>query len=81
VLKQTIAGGVSINDTIFHIAQDELPFGGVGASGRGRYHGVEGFNTLSKRKGVFIQSPLNGIALLKPPFGKHIDRLLKFMLR
>jgi len=81
VLKQTIAGGVSINDTIFHIAQDELPFGGVGASGMGHYHGVEGFNTLSKRKGVFIQSPLNGIALLKPPFGKHIDRLLKFMLR
>jgi acyl-CoA reductase-like NAD-dependent aldehyde dehydrogenase len=81
VLDETLAGGVTINDTIFHIAQDELPFGGVGPSGMGQYHGEEGFNSFSKRKGVFLQSRLNGIWLLKPPFGKRIERLFRFMLR
>ena len=81
VLQKTQAGGVTINDTLFHIAQDDLPFGGVGPSGMGQYHGLEGFNTFSKRKGVFLQSRLNGVALLKPPFGNRINRLLKFMLR
>jgi acyl-CoA reductase-like NAD-dependent aldehyde dehydrogenase len=81
VLHRSIAGGVTVNDTIFHIAQDELPFGGVGASGMGHYHGEEGFNTFSKRKGVFLQSRLNAGWLLKPPFGKGIERLLRFLLR
>jgi acyl-CoA reductase-like NAD-dependent aldehyde dehydrogenase len=76
MLKETIAGGVTVNDTIFHIAQDDLPFGGVGHSGIGHYHGEEGFNTFSKRKGVFLQSRLNGAGMLKPPFGQRIDRLL-----
>ena len=81
VLNETIAGGVTINDVIFHIAQDELPFGGVGPSGMGHYHGEEGFNTFSKRKGVFMQSHINGGWMLKPPFGGRINRMLKFMLR
>jgi len=81
VLDESIAGGVTINDTIFHIAQDALPFGGVGNSGMGHYHGEEGFNTFSKRKGVFLQSRWNGAWMLKPPFGQRIERLLKFMLR
>jgi coniferyl-aldehyde dehydrogenase len=81
LLQETIAGGVTINDTLFHIAQDDLPFGGVGSSGMGQYHGLEGFNTFSKRKGVFRQSRFNGVALLKPPFGNRINQLLKFMLK
>ncbi len=81
VLDESIAGGVTINDTIFHIAQDDLPFGGVGASGMGHYHGEHGFNTFSKRKGVFLQSRLNATWMLKPPFGRRIERLLRFMLR
>jgi coniferyl-aldehyde dehydrogenase len=81
MLNATIAGGVTVNDTIFHIAQDDLPFGGAGSSGMGQYHGAEGFNTFSKRKGVFLQSRLNAAWMLKPPFGQRIDRLLKFMLR
>jgi coniferyl-aldehyde dehydrogenase len=80
-LAETIAGGVTVNDTIFHIAQDDLPFGGVGASGMGHYHGEEGFNTFSKRKGVFLQSRLNGVWMFKPPFGRRVERLFKFMLR
>jgi coniferyl-aldehyde dehydrogenase len=81
MLNDTIAGGVTVNDTIFHIAQDDLPFGGAGSSGMGDYHGEEGFNTFSKRKGVFLQSRLNGVWMLKPPFGQRIERLLKIMLR
>lgn len=59
VLATTVSGGVCINDTIMHFAQDELPFGGVGASGMGRYHGAYGFETFSHLKGVFQQSRLD----------------------
>ena len=51
MLTQTVAGGVTINDTILHIAQDDLPFGGVGPSGMGQYHGRDGFDAFSKREG------------------------------
>jgi acyl-CoA reductase-like NAD-dependent aldehyde dehydrogenase len=81
VLHDSMAGGVTVNDTMLHIAQDELPFGGVGASGMGQYHGREGFNTFSKRKGVFLQSRLNGLWLFKPPYGRLVEKLLKLMLR
>ena len=81
VLDQTIAGGVTINDTILHIAQDELPFGGVGPSGMGHYHGREGFLTFSKQKSVFYQSKINGIGLFNPPYGKLFERLIKVLLR
>ena len=81
VLDQTIAGGVTVNDTILHIAQDDLPFGGVGPCGMGQYHGHEGFRTFSKLKPVFYQSRLNGIGLFNPPYGKLFERLLKLLLR
>ena len=81
VLNETVAGGVTVNDTILHIAQDELPFGGVGPSGMGQYHGFEGFRTFSKLKPVFYQSSLNGMALFNPPYGKLFERLLKISIR
>jgi coniferyl-aldehyde dehydrogenase len=81
VLTGTVAGGVTINDTILHIAQDDLPFGGVGPSGMGQYHGRDGFDTFSKRKGVFRQARLNAMGLFKPPYGKRFDRLVSFLLR
>jgi acyl-CoA reductase-like NAD-dependent aldehyde dehydrogenase len=81
VLTGTVAGGVTINDTILHIAQERLPFGGVGPSGMGRYHGREGFETFSSRKAVFRQSRLNTIGLFKPPYGRRFERLLDFLLR
>ncbi|MEO7996533.1 MAG: coniferyl aldehyde dehydrogenase [Gemmatimonadaceae bacterium] len=80
VLETSIAGGVSVNDTMFHFAQDSLPFGGIGASGMGSYHGVHGFNTFTKMKGVFYQSRVNGGSLLFPPFGTRIERLLKLII-
>lgn len=81
VLATSMAGGVTVNDTIFHIAQESLPFGGVGPSGMGAYHGEEGFNTFSKRKGVFYQSRLNTRRFLTPPYGSRLAKLLKLILR
>ena len=81
VLDRTIAGGVTVNDTILHIAQEGLPFGGIGPSGMGHYHGYEGFLTFSKLKPVFRQSQLNAMGLFKPPYGRVFDRLVKVLLR
>jgi len=81
MLQSTHAGGVTINDTILHIAQDELPFGGVGASGMGAYHGRAGFDTFSKLKPVFRQSRLNGLGLFKPPYGRMFERLVTMLMR
>jgi len=80
VLKRTIAGGVTVNDTLLHILNDDLPFGGVGPSGIGAYHGYDGFATFSKLKPVFYQSRLNGRGLLLPPYGKTFERLIRLML-
>ncbi len=79
-LRDTISGGVSVNDTMVHFAQDDMPFGGVGASGMGHYHGREGFEALSKKKPVFYQARVNGTALLRPPFGKTLDTAMRFLL-
>jgi acyl-CoA reductase-like NAD-dependent aldehyde dehydrogenase len=81
VLARTVSGGVTVNDTILHIAQEELPFGGVGPSGMGRYHGRDGFETFSVKKAVFYQSRLNGAGLFKPPYGERVRALLKLVLR
>ncbi len=81
VLNETVAGGVTVNDTILHIAQEELPFGGVGPSGMGHYHGIEGFRTFTKQKAVFYQSGLNGMSLFNPPYGALFERLTKFLMR
>ncbi|MEO7324970.1 MAG: coniferyl aldehyde dehydrogenase [Dokdonella sp.] len=80
VLAETQAGGVSVNDTILHIAQHHLPFGGVGASGMGAYHGEEGFHTFSRMKPVFHQARLNFVGLLNPPYGETFKRMLKVLI-
>jgi len=81
VLARTHAGGVSINDTLYHIAQHGLPFGGIGASGMGGYHGEAGFRTFSHLKPVFRQARFNGAGLLNPPYGARFRRMLKLVLR
>ncbi|MCJ8323307.1 MAG: coniferyl aldehyde dehydrogenase [Rhizobiales bacterium] len=68
--QNILCGGVTINDTIYHFAQNELPLGGIGASGMGHYHGHDGFKTFSHAKGVFKQARFNGFGLLKPPYSK-----------
>ena len=79
VLSHTTSGGVTVNDVIMHVAQEDLPFGGVGPSGMGAYHGYDGFKTFSHAKSVFTQSKIDVAALagLRPPYGAKIERLLK----
>jgi coniferyl-aldehyde dehydrogenase len=80
-LLHTHAGGVTVNDTLLHFAQDGLPFGGVGASGMGHYHGRWGFDTFSKLKPVLLQSRLSGVSLAAPPYGQRTRWLMKLMGR
>lgn len=83
LLDRTISGGVTLDDVIFHVSQEELPFGGIGPSGMGSYHGHDGFRTFSHARSVFQQSKLDVAKLggLKPPYGpatkKAIARLMK----
>jgi coniferyl-aldehyde dehydrogenase len=81
VLQRTTSGGVSINETNLHYAQDDLPFGGVGPGGMGAYHGPEGFKAMSHAKAVFEQANFNLTDLIRPPFGKLIERVMGFLLR
>jgi coniferyl-aldehyde dehydrogenase len=76
VLQDTHSGGVCINDTLLHVAQDDLPFGGIGPSGMGHYHGHEGFLTFSKAKGVFIKQRFNAARSIYPPYGRAIQKLV-----
>jgi coniferyl-aldehyde dehydrogenase len=80
VLARTTSGGVTVNDTILHIAQNDLPFGGVGSSGMGSYHGFDGFLTFSKKKGVFLQSRFTTLGLLRPPYGELARRVTDFLI-
>jgi coniferyl-aldehyde dehydrogenase len=81
ILERTTSGNVTINDTLMHYAIDDLPFGGVGASGIGAYHGEEGFKALSHAKGVFEQAKWNLASLLRPPYGRIADTVLARLLR
>jgi acyl-CoA reductase-like NAD-dependent aldehyde dehydrogenase len=81
ILAAVPAGGAAINDCLLQVAQDDLPFGGIGASGIGAYHGPEGFKAFSHAQGVFRQSRFNTLPLLHPPYGERARRLLDFMLR
>ena len=76
VLERTHSGGVCLNDTLLHVAQDDLPFGGIGPSGMGHYHGHEGFLTFSKAKGVFIKQRFNAARIIYPPYGKALQKLV-----
>jgi coniferyl-aldehyde dehydrogenase len=77
VLERTHSGGVCLNDTLLHVAQDDLPFGGIGASGMGHYHGHEGFLTFSKAKAVFSKPRFNAARLIYPPYGGRLQRLIR----
>ncbi|MGN8259882.1 coniferyl aldehyde dehydrogenase [Pseudomonas sp. SMSB3] len=76
VLQHSHSGGVCLNDTLVHVAQHDLPFGGVGPSGMGHYHGREGFLTFSKAKAVLAKQRFNAAKLIYPPYGKALQRLV-----
>lgn len=81
MLRQTLSGGVTVNDTLWHFAHEGLPFGGVGASGSGQYHGEHGFVTFSKAKPVYAQSRYAPTRLLYPPYGRAFERVLALLTR
>jgi coniferyl-aldehyde dehydrogenase len=80
-LRETIAGGVTVNDTLWHFAHEELPFGGVGASGLGAYHGEASFLCFTHRKAVFTQPRFAATALLRPPYGTRFEKVLALLKR
>jgi coniferyl-aldehyde dehydrogenase len=81
VLQQTLAGGVTVNDTLWHFVHKNLPFGGVGASGTGAYHGEATFLTFTHRKPVFVQPRFAAAKLLYPPYGKLFENVLGLLGR
>jgi coniferyl-aldehyde dehydrogenase len=78
VLSRTVSGGVTVNDVLFHNAMEDLPFGGVGPSGMGNYHGADGFKTFSHMRAVYRQPGMDvaGLAGFKPPYGKATAKTL-----
>jgi coniferyl-aldehyde dehydrogenase len=78
VLARTTSGGVTVNDVLFHVAQEDLPFGGVGPAGMGSYHGVDGFREFSHRKAVYtqIKTDIGPLKQMRPPYGPGIRKFL-----
>ncbi|SDZ27028.1 coniferyl-aldehyde dehydrogenase [Lysobacter sp. yr284] len=81
ILAQTLAGGVTVNDTLLHFGAHDLPFGGIGPSGIGAIHGRNGFDAFSKLLPVFYQRPWAGSDLLKPPYKGKIDAMIRFLAK
>ena len=83
-LHRTTSGGVCINDVIFHIMQEDMPFGGVGPSGMGSYHGIEGFKTFSHAKSIYSQTLKFNVAKLGgvlPPYGSTTEKNIKAQIK
>ncbi len=80
-LDNVMSGGACVNDALLHPGQHDLPFGGVGASGMGHYHGYEGFATFSKLRPVFYQAGFSALKFLAPPYGKRANRMLNMILK
>ncbi|CAM3606135.1 coniferyl aldehyde dehydrogenase [Parendozoicomonas haliclonae] len=76
VLEQTHSGGVCVNETLLHVAVDDMPFGGVGPSGMGHYHGHEGFLTFSKAKGTLSKGKFNAAKFMYPPYGGALGKMI-----
>jgi len=76
VLNNTTSGGVTVNDVFFHVAQEDLPFGGVGMSGMGAYHGKDGFDEFSHKKAVYTQIAADLLGVIRPPYGEKFRKLI-----
>jgi coniferyl-aldehyde dehydrogenase len=80
-IDHIMSGGVTVNDALYHVAQHDLPFGGVGPSGMGHYHGYEGFVACSKMRPVFYQAGFSAMKFLAPPYGKLATRAFEFLAK
>lgn len=81
ILSRLIAGGVTVNDTLLHFAAKDLPFGGIGPSGMGQYHGAAGFQTFTKAMPVLWQSRFSATDLIKPPYRGWVDQLIRWLTK
>jgi coniferyl-aldehyde dehydrogenase len=81
VLRETFSGGVTFDDTLLHFSNEALPFGGIGDSGMGAYHGERGFRTFCHEKAVFVQPRYALTWLLRPPYGTRFETVLKLLKR
>jgi coniferyl-aldehyde dehydrogenase len=82
VMSNTVSGGAALNDVIFQFVQEDLPFGGIGPSGMGNYHGIEGFRTFSHARGVYKQTSMESVLkLMRPPFGKLVDQIVSTKIK
>ena len=80
-IDRVMSGGVTVNDALFHVAQHDIPFGGVGPSGMGHYHGYEGFIACSKLRPVFYQANVNAMKMMAPPYGDRADKIFNVLLK
>ena len=80
-IDRIMSGGVTVNDALFHVAQHDLPFGGVGASGMGHYHGYEGFVTFSKLRPIFYQAGFSAMKYLRPPYGAFATKVYDLLVK
>jgi len=81
VIHHTLSGGMCLNDSMLHVAQHDMPFGGIGNSGMGHYHGKEGFIEFSKMRPIFKQAKKSGILALAPPYGKGFEKMANLMMK
>ncbi len=83
VLNGTTSGGVTVNDVVMHVAQEELPFGGIGPAGMGSYHGQDGFREFSHRKSIYhqIKWDLAPLRMLRPPYGTGLAKYLAMQIK
>ena len=81
LLSSISSGGACVNDTIMHLANSGLPFGGVGNSGMGSYHGKENFNTFSHKKSILKKNTKVNLTMLFPPYTKGNFNLVKKFLK
>jgi len=81
IIMNTLSGGVCINETVLHAGQHDMPFGGIGNSGMGHYHGKEGFNEFSKLRPIFKQFKFPALPLLYPPYGKMFNTIYQLMIK
>jgi coniferyl-aldehyde dehydrogenase len=80
-IERVMSGGVTVNDALFHVAQHDIPFGGVGPSGMGHYHGKEGFDTFSKLRPVYYQPGFSPMKFLRPPYGSFVTRAYNLLVK
>ncbi|MEM1155318.1 MAG: aldehyde dehydrogenase family protein, partial [Pseudomonadota bacterium] len=80
-IERVMSGGVTVNDALFHVAQHDMPFGGVGPSGMGHYHGYEGFITFSKLRPVFYQANFSAMKFFRPPYTGFITKVFNFLMK